>query len=73
MDLNPKLFLWSFAYGIWGNSEAGYGKTIGSDTHALLWLSTPQSAMDLNPKGFVESWAVGIARNQVVGYGESFT
>ena len=80
MDLHPTNlsgFSESFAFGTDGTRQVGmaggdvsfYG---GSNTHAILWSSTPDSAIDLHPTklpGFGTSKAVAISGMQQVGSG----
>jgi hypothetical protein len=60
-----------------GTSQVGYvdlllplgGGSYTSETHALLWHGTGQSAIDLHPQGWDVSYAYGIKNNTQVGYG----
>jgi hypothetical protein len=58
VDLNPANFMSSQAYGLGGNQEVGYGRSMdGGPNHALLWTGTAQSMVDLNPPGATGSYA----------------
>ena len=64
VDLNPSGFDGSYAYGISGTQQVGYG-----DGHALLWYGSAVSYVDLHPSGWDNSYANGTNGTQQVGYG----
>jgi hypothetical protein len=68
IDLNPPGFNLSWAQGISGNHQVGWGATTNIP-HALLWSGTAASAIDLNPNGFFWSEGIGIDGKQQIGYG----
>jgi hypothetical protein len=68
VDLDPRGFTQSEAFGISGGHEVGYG-IIGTNEHALLWSGTAASVVDLDPRGFTQSEAFGISGGHEVGYG----
>lgn len=62
-----------------GLTQVGFGKFLGSNSHALLWHGTEESVVDLHPTGLPgysdgsgSSYAFGVHGNQQVGYGEPF-
>ena len=58
VDLNPAGIDVSYAHGISGSFQVGYGfNTTDFQSHALLWNNTAASKVDLNPAGFTESYA----------------
>lgn len=59
VDLNPAGFTQSFAYGVSGGQQIGWGSgaATGDVAHALLWSGTAASAVDLNPSGFAGTFA----------------
>ena len=71
IDLNPSGFTSSYATGVGGGQQVGYGfgATTGIYQHALLWTGTAASVVDLNPSGFTASEALGVGGGQQVGYG----
>jgi hypothetical protein len=68
VDLNPASFTSSYATGVGGNQQVGYGNS-SNGTHALLWTGTAASAVDLNPDGFQSSAAYATDGNYQVGAG----
>src|SRR5262245_10726589 len=75
IDLNPSGFTQSYANGISGNQQVGYGygSATGNSYHALLWNGSAAGYVDLNPSGFTSSQAYGISGSQQVGYGRPGT
>jgi len=73
IDLNPPGFVESWATGISGGQQVGYGygPATGGYGHALLWHGTAASLVDLHPRGFMISRALGISDGQEVGFGIS--
>jgi len=73
VDLNPPDFAESYATGISGTQQVGYGKGYFTNSryHALLWSGTPGSYVDLHPSGFTDSYAQGTSGTQQVGHGDS--
>src|ERR1043165_3732143 len=71
VDLNPNGFDSSYAFGVSGGQQVGYGSgpASGGQTHALLWSDSAATAVDLNPGGFVASYATGVSAGEQVGYG----
>jgi uncharacterized membrane protein len=75
VDLHPEHFLDSYAIGVAGNWQAGYGRVkSGSFKHALRWNGTPDSAVNLHTYlaglsiSFTESQALAVNENgDVVG------
>jgi hypothetical protein len=69
MDLHPVGFDRSYAYGVAGASQVGWGSgpATGGLAHALLWNGAAASALDLHPyltglgPNFTTSVANGIA------------
>jgi hypothetical protein len=74
IDLNPRGFDYSFAGGISGSQQVGWGwgPATGACDHAVLWSGTAGSAVDLHqflPPGFTDSYAQGIdSQGIVVGW-----
>jgi probable HAF family extracellular repeat protein len=70
VDLNPAGIDTSYAHGISGNFQVGYGfNTIDFNSHALLWNGIAASKVDLNPAGYTESFGNSIYNGLQVGYG----
>ena len=73
VDLQPSGFTNSYAHGISGTQQVGYGEGPATGTgfpyHALLWYGTAESYIDLDPAGFTYSYAFGTNGTQQVGYG----
>lgn len=71
IDLTPDGFSESWANGIAGERQVGYGSgpATGNRMHALLWRGSAASVVDLNPSGFDVSWAVSIFGDEEVGAG----
>lgn len=85
VDLHPTAFVGanapgdqrSKAFDTDGTSQVGYvdlllplgGGSYTSETHAVLWHGTGQSAIDLHPQGWDVSYAYGVKNNTQVGYG----
>jgi hypothetical protein len=73
VDLHPHGFTSSFASGVSGGEQVGwgYGPATGGNRHALLWRGSASSVMDLHtflPPDFVSSAALDIdAAGDVVG------
>jgi probable HAF family extracellular repeat protein len=69
VDLHPAGFVNSWALGVGGGQQVGYG--VGSDgtPHALLWTGNAASAVDLHPAGFAASRAKAVSNGQQVGNG----
>src|SRR6266513_1924124 len=71
VDLLPRGFTDSGAYGISGGQQVGDGSgqaTLGH-THALLWRGHAVGVVDLTPAWFLATQAVGISGGQQVGCG----
>jgi hypothetical protein len=72
IDLHPTNlsgFVDSFALGVGGSQQVGYGIIANQDHQALLWRGTAASAVNLNPTGFSYSTANGTNGIQQVGAG----
>jgi hypothetical protein len=70
VDLNPAGFAGSFANGVSGTQQVGYGFVNVNSNHAFLWSGTAASAIDLTPAGFDNAVANGTNGTDQVGYGE---
>jgi hypothetical protein len=74
VDLHPSGFTQSFAYGVSGGQQVGYGggAATGFRDHALLWTGSADSVVDLHtflPPEFTSSYAWGIdADGNIVGW-----
>src|SRR4051812_21096615 len=68
--LHPAGFSDSYAVGVSGTTQAGWGyaDSLGN-YHALLWHGTAASAIDLNPSGFIFSEARDASDASQVGAG----
>ncbi len=70
--LHPADYIDSFAQGVSGGSQVGYGRGPGAghgiDSHALLWNSAADSKIDLHPAGFNRSVANGVSSAYQVGW-----
>src|SRR5262245_31693805 len=62
----------SEANGISLNEQIGDG-FVGIHSHAILWNSTPASAIDLNPVGFTDSYGLAVSGGIQVGAGRPGT
>jgi len=73
VDLNPTGFSNTYAYGISGNNQVGfgYGDVTGGPSHALLWHGTAASFVDLHPASFIGSLAFGVSNDNIVGEGQA--
>ena len=77
-DLNPTNltgYTFSEAVGTDGTHQVGYGAIGGSNSHALLWSGTADSAVDLDPTnltGYSYCQATAISGNQQVGNGATY-
>jgi hypothetical protein len=70
VDLNPDGCNGSYAYGVDGDYQVGYGYlTPTQNAHALLWNGSATKYLDLNPSGYSSSLATGISGSQQVGEG----
>lgn len=69
VDLHPAGFTSSYASGVSGGQQVGWGIYPDGDDHALLWMGSAASAVDLHPVGFSQSWALGVGGGQQAGYG----
>src|SRR5437016_4464217 len=71
VDLLPRGFTDSGAYGIAGGQQVGdgSGQATWGHTHALLWSGRAASTVDLHPGAFANSAALGILGGQQVGWG----
>jgi len=67
--LQPAGFTYSAGTGNTSTNQVGYGSTIGSQNHALLWSGSAASAVDLNPFGYASSDANAIAGTRQAGEG----
>jgi uncharacterized repeat protein (TIGR03803 family) len=73
VDLNPSGYTSSYATGISGSQQVGYGTSPDGNIHALLWSGTAASTMDLHSLLSTNygmfSVAAGIdANGDIVGY-----
>lgn len=72
VDLNPADFTISFATGVAGGLQVGYGLDGGNIAHALVWSGSAASVIDLNqylPPGFAQAAATGIdSTGNISGY-----
>jgi hypothetical protein len=69
VDLNPPDFTVSYALGVSGNSQVGFGTRLAGH-HALLWHGSAESFVDLDPGTFNGgTYAVGASNSTQVGYG----
>jgi len=73
VDLHPTGFAWSWAWGVSGNQQVGWGNRTTGGQHALLWSGTAASCIDLNPTGFTTCYAYDLSGGQQVGWGEGTT
>jgi hypothetical protein len=76
VDLHPIGYSDSFANGVSGDYQVGYGyreEASRMKGHALLWNGSATKYLDLTPSGFPESFAVDISGSQQVGYGITLT
>src|ERR1043165_5506490 len=57
VDLNPNGFDSSYAFGVSGGQQVGYGSgpPSGGQTHALLWADSGATGGDFTPRGGVSS------------------
>jgi len=71
VDLLPRGFTDSGAYGISGGQQVGdgSGQATWGHTHALLWRGRAAGVADLTPDWFLDTQAVGISGGQQVGWG----
>jgi hypothetical protein len=71
LDLNPAGITDSFATGIAGSQQVGYGydPASGSNAHAFLWSGSAASAIDLHPLGMISSYGTAISGGKEVGWG----
>lgn len=72
IDLHPGTnFTHSFATGVNGGQQAGYGwgPATNDDLHALLWTGSAASVVDLNPAGFYVSSINAVRGGIQVGSG----
>src|SRR5437588_62977 len=71
IDLLPRGFTDSGAYGIFGGQQVGdgSGQATWGHTHALLWRGHAAGVVDLTPNWFVDAQTVGISGGQQVGWG----
>jgi hypothetical protein len=71
VDLNPPDFTVSYALGVSGNSQVGFGTRLAG-YHALLWHGSAESFVDLDPGTFNGgTYAVGASDTTQVGYGRT--
>lgn len=76
IDLNPKRYAGSKAFGIEAGRIVGTGfiRDYSADTrgglvpHAIMWLGSPTAFVDLNPRGYTSSEAFTVAKGFVGGY-----
>lgn len=72
VDLNPAGMVNSFATGVAGGKQVGYGVDANNTAHALVWSGSTASVIDLNqylPPGFAEAAATGIdSTGNISGY-----
>ncbi len=69
IDLNPRGFAYSIAYGTDGRLEVGVGNFHdGRSGGALLWHGMSRRVVLLNPPGYAFSQAMAVARGEEVGY-----
>lgn len=66
-DVFPE-FQTSFATGVDGNTQVGYGVLNDGSFRAVLWHGSEDSAVGLQPAGFVHSQALAVSGNTQVGY-----
>jgi hypothetical protein len=70
IDLHPASLTVSYALGISGSKQVGYGYNVENfESHALMWSGSPESVVDLNPLGYSESFANGVSGEFQAGYG----
>src|SRR5207302_1766045 len=71
IDLLPRGFTDSGAYGIFGGQQVGdgSGQATWGHTHALLWRGHAAGVVDLTPNWFVDAQTVGVSGGQQVGWG----
>jgi hypothetical protein len=72
VNLNPSGFYSSWAYGIYGNSQAGYGQEVmNGPSRALLWYGSSASTVNLHPYGseFTSTVANDVYGDYQVGSG----
>jgi hypothetical protein len=69
IDLHPRGFIESRAFGISGGQQVGFGIDGSGVPHALLWTGSAASLVDLHPRGFEFSEARGVSGGQQVGFG----
>jgi hypothetical protein len=71
VDLNPVGISYSFAYGVSGAFQVGYGAgtSTSGKQHALLWNGNAESVVDLNPAGFDSTNAIANSSDYQVGHG----
>lgn len=67
--LHPASASASYAYGEWGDQQAGVA-VVGGRSHASRWHGTPASWVDLNPAGLTSSKAFDEYGDQQVGFAE---
>ncbi|HTQ08457.1 MAG TPA: dockerin type I domain-containing protein [Fimbriimonadaceae bacterium] len=67
VDLTPPGFNTSYAVGISGGSEVGYGTTPSTANRALLWTGDAAGFVDLHPAGFFMSQANAVSGASQVG------
>lgn len=68
VDLHPAGFYDSYAYGVSGGQQVGWGSSVTANyPHALLWNGSAASVVDLNPNGFTQSYGYGISGGEQVG------
>jgi hypothetical protein len=63
VDLHPAGFVNSYAAGVAGGVQVGYGVDAAGTSHALVWSGSAASVIDLNPSlpaGFTGARATGI-------------
>jgi hypothetical protein len=72
VDLNPAGFIYSYATGIGGGKQVGYGTKSNYKCHALVWSGSAQQYVDLHnflPSTFAQSYANGVdAAGNIVRY-----
>ena len=72
VDLHPAGFTNSYALGVSGGQQVGYGDHADGTQHALVWTGTAASVVDLHtflPAGYLSSVATGIdAAGNIVGH-----
>jgi uncharacterized membrane protein len=68
--LNPPGFESSFAQGIWGTIQVGYGVDDEGVGHALLWNGTAESAVSLNAAGYGTPLVYSASAAGQVGFSE---